>query len=156
MERQKKFFSPSHSKRNNDNLTRPPLFSSELDRQWFDHATKLYDFRVSYFLETSQNKWRKLLSLEKSFNEFDSTYTPSNPSSLAYITRRSDLDNILSRLRSSFSRADKKVFQRTLVKRSTSRGKSDHSSFCPGSTGNSFPPEFTPLAVAPAFMPFDH
>ncbi|PKY58966.1 hypothetical protein RhiirA4_481326 [Rhizophagus irregularis] len=105
---------------------------------------------------TDMAESQKLLSLEKSFNEFNSTYIPSNPPSFAYTTRRSDLDNTLSRLRSILSRVKKKAFQRILVNKSTSRGKFDHSSFCPGSTRNSLSPEFTPPAVAPAFTPDNH
>ncbi|CAB4441201.1 unnamed protein product [Rhizophagus irregularis] len=156
MERQKNF-SPSRSKRNNDNLIKP--FSSPisaLDYEWHNRVNKLQDLRYLCILHFTYGKWKRLLSAEAAFNEFDSTFTPSHAFLDAYASLCSIRSVTFDRLLSILSRKEKTALRRTLVKRSTSCGLSDHSSNNPESSRNFVPKKFTPSAVAPAFTPNDY
>ncbi|CAB4417337.1 unnamed protein product [Rhizophagus irregularis] len=101
-------------------------------------------------------KWKRLLSAEAAFNEFDSTFTPSHVFLDNYASLCSIRSVTFDRLLSVLSRKEKTALRRTLVKRSTSCVLSDHSSINPGSSRNFVPKKITPSAAAPAFTPNDH
>ncbi|CAB4411896.1 unnamed protein product [Rhizophagus irregularis] len=97
-------------------------------------------------MHPSYNKWKRLLSQEKAFYEFDSTFIPSNSPSNSYLTQYSWLKTFSDHLLSSslLSRSEKKTFWHILVKRSIFVNPF---SICTGSSGNSLSSKFTPSAA---------